>query len=103
MGNLKMIDMFKGEVLMCGHQGMVNVLLADGKCLAVFSKVAHGEAAAHAINNHDRLIAENTRLREMLKGDAALFGFLDSFCETHPSFELGTRSGVIMELINEIG
>ncbi|CAM0044266.1 hypothetical protein VPHK394_0032 [Vibrio phage K394] len=80
MESLKMSEMFKGKVVVDSSTGAVG-----GGCVEIgdndgwiahfgysgdFSKSDSNEMAtyaAHAINNHDRLVEENAELREVLK------------------------------------
>lgn len=64
--NYKMEDVFEGKVItFCdGYLGDDNW---DESSLAFFENIEQSKYSAHAINNHDRLVEENRRLREFVK------------------------------------
>ena len=69
MSEMKMSDMFELPVL----ASQLEVYGANSNPGITFEDIE--KAAAHAINNHDRLVEENKRLREFVKqvadGDTA--------------------------------
>lgn len=60
---MKMSDYFP---LPLRFREFAGVIFIDREHTIRFSHIAHGNAAVHAINNHDRLTEENAKLRKML-------------------------------------
>lgn len=63
---LKMADVFDEQVdAVERHYGITNAIVElSSATLGDFVTLAHAQYAAHAINSHDELVAENERLRE---------------------------------------